>query len=307
MSRSFDYRVFGLGIRSEIALPELFPDEAGSEPDVTIRIGAVPQGEPKPSLGAFVLSIPEVGRYRVEKGREIVVDPNGEVPARNLRLFLLGSAFGALLHQRGMLPLHANAVDLQGRAVAFMGPSGAGKSTLAAWFHDQGHRIIADDVCVAGFDADNLPFAAPGLPRLRLWAEALERIGRVDHEYARSYVGEDQVDKFDVPIQASNAAIQNVPLFALYMLDRGDDFSITRMTGVNAADAVFANTYRGGFVSEVGGAENHWRSVMRLVQNIPVFRVMRAWSLRDFDDQAGRMLDHARNLRDHSKAERAIQ
>ena len=59
---------------------------------------------------------------------------------------------GAALHQRGILPLHANAVEIDHRAVAFMGASGAGKSTLAAWFHDQGYPILADDVCVIRAD-----------------------------------------------------------------------------------------------------------------------------------------------------------
>ena len=83
---------------------------------------------------------------------EIVAEPRQGVPDSNVRLFLLGSAMGALLHQRGLLPLHTNAVEVGGRAFAFMGKSGAGKSTLAAWFHDRGFRIVADDVCVVGFD-----------------------------------------------------------------------------------------------------------------------------------------------------------
>ena len=85
-------------------------------------------------------------------GNQIVIDAAPDATDRNVRLFLLGSALGALLHQRGLLPLHANAIDLGGGAVAFSGHSGAGKSTIAAWFHDRGHRILADDVCVVGFD-----------------------------------------------------------------------------------------------------------------------------------------------------------
>ena len=76
------------------------------------------------------------------------------VPDANIRLYLLGSAMGVLLHQRGLLPLHANAVEIDGKAFAFMGASGSGKSTLAAWFHDHGYRIIADDVCAVRFETE---------------------------------------------------------------------------------------------------------------------------------------------------------
>ena len=138
--------------------------------------------------------------YAVLEGRRIIVDPADGADPRNVRLYLLGSAMGLLLHQRGVLPLHANAVEIDGQAFAFMGPSGAGKSTLAAWFHDQGLRVVADDVCAVHFDAQLRPWVSQGLPRLRLWKSALEATGRSDGHFQRSYAGDEQWDKFDVPL-----------------------------------------------------------------------------------------------------------
>ena len=112
-------------------------------------------------------------------------------------LYLLGSARGALLHQRGLLPLHANAVVLAGRAIAFCGHSGAGKSTIAAWFHDRGDPILADDICAVDGAATGEIIAYPGVPRLRLWRDALEKGGREASGYRRSF---DSLDKWDVPI-----------------------------------------------------------------------------------------------------------
>ena len=294
-----DYAVFGLRVRSNVDLPELFPATGAAAPDVTIELGSIPpvtRGEDdglNQVDGALVLVIPEVGRYRIEAGNRITVESEPGVPKRNVRLFLLGSAFGVLLHQRGLLPLHANAVEIEGRAVAFMGESGAGKSTLAAWFHQQGDSVIADDVCVVGFD-EGRPFAAPGLPRLRLWAEALELMGGDTANYDRSYVGHAaSMEKFDVPIGRAATARSNVDLGALYLLGRDDEFSIARLSGMEAAEAVIANTYRGTYLSAVNGQQNHWQVAIKLVRDRPVYRVSRQWELPKLEDQCRRLREHA--------------
>src|SRR5215213_168075 len=151
-----DYTVFGLRVRSALELPELFQAKGEGEPDVRIETGSIDAPESAPGLsardGGLLLTVADAGRFLISQGRTIRVEALNGVDPRNVRLFLLGSAFGALLHQRGLLPLHANAIEVDGTAVAFMGASGAGKSTLAAWFHDRGYRIIADDVCVVRFD-----------------------------------------------------------------------------------------------------------------------------------------------------------
>ena len=213
---ALDYSVFGLRVRSSLELPELFPASGVAEPDVTIELGSVPmigQGD-RDGLtdvdGALVLVIPEVARYRIEAGNRITVKSEPGVPERNVRLFLLGSAFGVLLHQCGLLPLHANAIEIDGGAVAFMGPSGAGKSTLAAWFQDRGFKVVADDVCVVSFDLEGCPYTAPGLPRIRLWADALQLMGRDLQGLNRSFLS-DEHEKFDVPMDAASSARSRMP------------------------------------------------------------------------------------------------
>ena len=301
MTSPGDWSVFGLVIRSEIPLPELFPCESSAAADVVISAGKLPEAAEAPAGlsvadRALLLVIPGVAKFRIANGRSITVEAEAGVPERNVRLYLLGSAFGALLHQRGLLPLHANAVDIGGTSIAFMGESGAGKSTLAAAFRDRGYRVIADDVCVVGFDADGNACAKPGLPRLRLWAEALEVMGHGTAGFEHSYVGDEQFEKFDVPLDPSSAVRSDTPLSGLYLLARGDEFSIDRLTGLEAADAVFANTYRGAFVSAANGQENHWASAVRLVRTLPVFRAAREWNLARLDEQCRMLLEHATGL-----------
>ncbi|MGI4730626.1 MAG: hypothetical protein ACRYFW_02615 [Janthinobacterium lividum] len=122
------YRVFGFGVRAEMPLPELMPADLARDPsgpsgeacDVSIGIGdaARPDGliEIAPGVAAdrrrFWMDVPDVARILVWSGREIVVDPAPRADDAAIRAFLLGSAMGALLHQRGLLPLHASAVAM---------------------------------------------------------------------------------------------------------------------------------------------------------------------------------------------------
>ena len=300
VAAAFGYQLFGLQIRSQLELPELPVSPASDEPDVTIRIGQVPpaltsgHGGAQAIDGGLLLTISKVGRFFIKGGVEIIIEPDPGVSEGDVRLFLLGSAMGAVLHQRGLLPLHANAVEIDGMAVAFMGESGAGKSTLAAWFHDQGHRIIADDVCVVRFDEGGRAHASPGLPRLRLWKEALEASGRETALHNLSYAGGQNVEKYDVPIPNAEEPSNETALAAVYLLAKGSDLTITRSNGLKAAEAILANTYRGDYIPITKNMREYWESCVALVRSTPVFIVSRLWSLEELHEQGTQMLDHAR-------------
>jgi hypothetical protein len=261
---------------------------------VTIALGPVAD-DSAPGLTVrgdeSVLSIDGVGRYRMEGGRRLTVEPAPAASERNVRLYLLGSAFAAILHQRGLLPLHANAVVIEGRAVAFLGHPGAGKSTLAAWFHDRGFEVLADDVCVVTWDEAGRPLAHAGLPRLRLKPEALAASGRNADDYEPAF---DDRDKYNVPTGGAGLG-QPVPLDGIYLLQRGEP-GIARLHGAAAVEALVANTYRGGYVPLMGRKGPHLLACARLARAVPVFEASRSWDLAGLDSSSAALAAHARAL-----------
>lgn len=292
------YRLFGLSVRSEVPLPELVADPGTGEAEVRISVRTIANA-PDAAAGLHIegdealLVIPAVGRFLTRGGREMLVEPAPNVSQRNLRLYLLGSAFAAILHQRGLLPLHANAVVVEGCAVGFMGHPGAGKSTLAAWFHDRGFDVLADDVCVVTPGPDGRPLAHPGIPRLRLWREALEAGGRDASSYERSF---DDMDKYTVPTDLDRA-LPAVPLSHLYLLEKADDApSVTRLEGSAAVEAMIANTYRGAYVRPMGLTRRHLLACAELARTVPVFRARRRWGYDSFDREGAALEAHARQL-----------
>src|SRR5436190_16514472 len=86
--KSQDYCVFGLKIRSELALPELFPASGDGDPDVWIDLGSVPNGKDSP-IGLTVdgdeaiLVVSDVGRFRISGGKAITVQLHPGVAQTN--------------------------------------------------------------------------------------------------------------------------------------------------------------------------------------------------------------------------------
>lgn len=306
LPETYDYAVFGIQIRSDMQLPELVPADAGERPHAIIRLGEIGAGlshapGAHPLENGLLLVIEGVARFAIRDGAEIIVEAVPDAPEASVRMFLLGSAMGALLLQRGLLPLHANAVDIEGKAVAFMGRSGEGKSTLAAVFHDLGHRILADDVCVVRFSDSGRVVAYPGLPRLRLWKEAMVATGRDASNYDRSYAGREQIEKFDVPIGREPADAER-ELGAIYLLASGERFRIERLVGTAALKAITENTYRGGFVGRIGQSRAHWEECLKVVRSVPVFLLTRTRVMDHLQSEALAMLDHAREAIGHPAA-----
>ncbi|HJQ07167.1 MAG TPA: hypothetical protein VJ872_17085 [Nocardioides sp.] len=244
------YSAYGLALASELALPDL--DAAGSdepdEPDVRVRLGPVTPPSADATmlpLGLWVdgervgIDVPEVGRYSCEDGRLITVQADAGATDDALRLFLLGSALGIVLAQRGHLVLHGNAFRVGDACAVVLGHSGAGKSTLAAEMHRRGHPVLSDDVVPIDVDGN----AIPGWARIKLWQDALDRLGRPSADLARVAPAH---DKFHVPIERE--VLEPLPVRWIYLLDRYD--GPLRLTPITGAE-VFACLHEHGYRNEV--------------------------------------------------------
>jgi hypothetical protein len=301
MAAAHLYSCFDFRLRSEIGLPELnTADEGDVRPIVEVRIGSVPEclpggGETAGGLqvarATALLTVPQTARYLVRDGGEIVVDPFPGGSDRNVRLFLLGSGLGILCHQRGLLPLHANAIVAGDGAYAFAGHSGAGKSTLAAYFARAGYPVLCDDVCVINFGAAGAPVAWPGLPRLKLWGDASAAFG---HDKGALEPAIEGMDKYHVPLSTPPEA-KPVPFRRLYLLERTEareERGIVRLRGREAMEAIMAQTYRGAYLRPMGLGARHFLQCSALASRIEVYAARRSWGYDVFEREAERLARH---------------
>jgi hypothetical protein len=286
------YTAYGLTIGSELPLPELL--EAAAPPQVQIRLGRVsatpppeqgPFGWTRVAHGAIVIHWNQAATFEVRDGCEIVVDPLPGVADEVLRVYLLGSALGALLQQRGWLTLHASSVAIGGRAVAFLASSGWGKSTLAAALHAQGHALIADDVTAVQVDGEE-PIVYPGFPQFKLWPDAVAALGDAAERLPRLYAG---VEKRRHRV-AAGFAHNPLPLHRVYVLADGSAPAIEPLSPRQAFLELMRHSYSARVLA---GATmtmaEHFARCSRLAGQVAISRLRRPQDLSLLPELARRV------------------
>lgn len=291
------YTAYGLDIASDLELPELVAaaeSRNGHEPDLRIRLGETPEQIEDPTEsrvvwsarpGEWLQQIDGVARYYLhDDGRELVIERLGGTDA-DLRAFLFGTTLGAIFHQRGQFVLHACTVVLpDGAAVAVAGAAGAGKSTTLAALIARGHKVLTDDKTVVEF-VDDGPIVLSGYPTLRLWRDAVERIG-ADPEGLPKL--RDNMEKY----LYRTGAFQHepAPLRALVVLGQrrgkggpeeiesaqeGAEIVTTEVHGHQAIHTVLRQTYRRRIVNGSGFQSEHFQWAAKLADAISVAHVVR--------------------------------
>lgn len=278
------YHIFGLNIQSAIPLPATPIRNLPKNfiPDVIIEFGDTPSQLANPQSkglrfqsapGEFLLRVDSVARYYVQEGRRITIQPEPGVEEESILIFLMGSAMGALLHQRNILVLHAGAIAVNGQSVIFSGHSGIGKSTLAAGLHKRGYPFLADDVCAIAV-LDGKPAVIPGFPRLKLWADVLKKLD-TDKDQLKSIRWTQGLEKYFLPVEPGHD--KPVPLKSVFILEstNTNNMEIKTLKGADKIDPLIKNTYRIRFLNGLGGKKDHFRQCAAVAAKTSVHRVVR--------------------------------
>ena len=293
------YRLCGLGVASEVELPFVAQSATEALPRVVIRRGVAPRElDDATARGPtwqmtdrrLLLDIPGIARFLLTGGEEVLVDPESDARLGDIPVFLVGTVLGLLLHQRGAVVLHASAVEVDGRAILFCGPSGAGKSTLAAALADQGHPLLADDLCVLSFDARGAPLAHPDGGRLKLWARAIDALGVGER---RGAPVRGALEKYYVEPHA--VARGPLPVARIYQLReaRGPTApGIERANVVDAALLVRLTAYRPLLVLRLRQLATYFEASIGVARAASVFRLSRAMGLSRLPETVAELEAH---------------
>ncbi len=299
----FSYLLFGLRVVSNRCLPGLEAiTRGGQSSDMSVWLGVAPPQNISDSFAnnsqLFYQSIypAELGepafrtwkasdgsllRIDYHDGTRFWIDLNGasiwtewgeNSSFDDAVSYLLGPVFGFVLRMRGVICLHASAVAVDGRAIAFVGVPGAGKSTTAAAMVKRGHALLADDIVALTESADGF-LAVPAYPMLGLWPEAVEALyGTANAAPASS----ENDEKRRVSLSSGQFASQALPLGAIFILEerRAEPVlpRIEKIAPQQALISLVANTYANlPLEREMRALE--FAFLGRLLASVPVRRV----------------------------------
>jgi len=246
-------RLFGLTVRSNLAIPYTIELPFDAAPDVVVTAGAWPPHFSEADFeshdvdrDAAPYSLARRGNQFLlayDDGTRFVINSDAiamtwEPPLNfdDAATYLVGAAFALLLRLRGAACLHASAV-IEGDAVtAFVGPSGSGKSTAAAARVLAGATLIAEDVLALTM-LDRRVVALPAYAGIRVWPDGAELLRGSRDAFATI---SPTWDKRIVTPRADRFAAQAVALTSVVFLGERD----ATLTPADATMLLVANSYR---------------------------------------------------------------
>lgn len=260
----------------------------------------------RPSISIWKAHGGELFRILYDDGTEFFVDRAGTqvwatwpapLTLEDTGVFLRGPILGFVLRLRGVTPLHASAIEIDGRAVAFLGPAGSGKSTTAAAFAQAGFPVLSDDIVPLEERADSF-WARPGYPCVCLWprsAEALygsaEALPLLTPNWTKRYL---PVEKHGYRFRE-----EPLPLGAIYLLgDRcGESHapSVGPMEPQAALIALVSNAYM-NYLLDSGMRVTEFRLLGHLAAGVPMRKLHATADISRLDDLRGLILGDFQEL-----------
>jgi hypothetical protein len=269
------YKAFGLVIESALHLPELSPGPEHQPPDVEIYLGQAPSKLSTPATGDGVLynvsydeyrlSIKDIGTYYAYMGRKIIIERCKHTEDQSLRLFLLGSVFGVVLHQRQCGVLHGSAIATPNGAVLFLGSTGAGKSAVAAAFRHRGYKIITDEIAAIEVNGSNRVLIQPAYPLQTLWEDTVLGIGENPAKYVPV---RPKLAKYRIPVHDKFHG-ESININRVYVLSHGNrspETILVPITGLDKVSALYTHIYLPLLHKQLGHQRTSAKSIFELAQ-----------------------------------------
>jgi hypothetical protein len=211
-----------------------------------------------------------IGSLLIQDGRRISYRVADDATLASATQAVLGPAMGLLLQQRGLFPLHASAMSIDGVAIGIAGDSGMGKSTLAQTLHARRHALVTDDIAALSCHGDEVTIL-PGHAALRLWPDSVRRLGRNPEALARLH-GDTEKRRMDL---GEGYVTNPLRLAGIVILCDAEDEHLERLPPPRAALELLRHYYYPELTGSVAGPGALLQQCSQLAERLEVYQLHR--------------------------------
>ena len=234
-------------------------------------------------IPAEFLVAPDGDQVTIYWGNPADVQERAPLP-QDIASLLLGPVLGALARRRGLVPLHAGAVAVGGRAILFAGPSGAGKSTLLAAFAASGASLLADDQAILLPDPDGGFHLGRGQDTPRLHPDSLRHFGLDTQESRQVFsIGEKRYTGPTANPAPDDARF--VPAAIVLLEPRGgENIRLDRIPAMAAMQLLWKQIYPAFLPLRAEERAGAFTTLADLARRTPLYRLSRPDCLESLPD-----------------------
>lgn len=270
---SYKYKAFGFIIESPYPILQVEEAAGDAVPDIFVKESALPDVAAlderyyMTSEESVSYNSPVLGAMKISGGNLIEVQCKEGSTDEEFGLLVMGTCMGAIMHQRGLLPIHGSCVTDGKRSVLISGDSGAGKSTLASEFLAHGWKLVTDDVSLIK-NISETPVVQSSYPSQKLCPDSMVSYKTEEREY-KFLFNIDETQKYAVSVQNTfHEGTAPLSLF-VYLRITDDETRVEKASGFDCVHYLQRNTYCKEYLSS-DRRNAFFQNIVTLSQKLPM-------------------------------------
>lgn len=277
------YNLYGLIVSSELYINELVSVDNSkiNEVDVFVKFENMPDcilkrikegRHSKFSKEESFFVAKDIAIYRIINGKTIHIQSIGGTE-KEIKCYLLGTAFSTLLIQRNIVPIHGGSVVVNNKAFTIVGDSGAGKSTLISGFRLAGYKFLCDDLSRIKIEEDKVKICS-AYPQQKLCRDAIFEFNLNINELVML----DEVrDKYAIPSEESFVE-GDCELFCIIEIIKDNNISeikLEEVKGVSKINIISNNIYTREIISFMKVNNEILKILIDIASKVKVYKLYR--------------------------------
>ena len=225
----------------------------------------------------FSLNVDGVAFYYASHGKYIEITPYEDCNIHTLELYLNGSVYGAILHQRLILPFHGSCFRYRDMGIMVCGESGVGKSSVTAAFCFKGADFLTDDVTPVLWRNDKPQIWAMS-DRIKLWENSLLQL---EQKSEGLHQIDSQTAKYYFPMQSDKNGSH--PLHQIFLLELHDKEVVEwqELTGISKYTTLRNEIYRKEYMLGMPSCESHYfKQITAIGNQVKVTKIQRPKNIK---------------------------